>query len=40
MSGDLWIVDPLPVPPSGVSYGSAAWWRWWSKVTLAARKAA
>lgn len=33
----LWFgMDPLPVPPA--TYGTTAWWRWWTALTLAARK--
>lgn len=34
---DYWSIDPLPVPPN-VPRDSMAYWRWWSAVTLAARK--
>lgn len=33
---DFWEEDPLPVPPA--NFGTAAYWRWLSARTLAARK--
>jgi hypothetical protein len=36
---DLWTIDPLPVPPVGLARDSMAWWRWWTALVLADRKA-
>ena len=36
MHASLWDIDPLPV--SLAPYGSMAWWRWWSALTLAQRR--
>jgi hypothetical protein len=33
---DFWVIDPLPVPPA--PFGSTAYWRWLSALTLAERR--
>jgi hypothetical protein len=33
---DYWPIDPLPTPPA--PYPTAAWWRWYSALTLEMRR--